>query len=407
MSGKVALVSTINEVGVQAFGEAGFEVASFPNKISAEDLVAETSDAVVIGVRTSPRVPAEVIDAATGLEAIGVYSVGYEKVDVDTASEKGVAVFNSVFENTRSVAELVIGDIFSLFRRVQEHNRAMHEGTWTKTDEKSFEVRGKTLGIVGYGSIGSQASVLAEAVGLKVAYYDPAPKSPAYGNAKRVKNLDALLAEADILTLHVPGVPATENMINERTLAKMKKGSYLINTARGEIVDYEAVRDALDSWQLAGVAIDVFVGDDQYAKGDEFDHILRGHPRVLFTPHIGGATQEAQQEIARETSQKVIGYLTTGSTVGSVNFPEFDLSPDISGQARLLYIHRNTPGALALLTSVIANHSLNIGPQRSEGKDGLAYAVADVEGSISDDAVAELKANKEHTIKVRVINRAA
>lgn len=401
MSEKAVLLDSINPAAEKSFVDSGLEVVHFPKSVTVEEFEAVIADASLLGVRSGPEVPGSVIKAGISLEAIGCFCVGTNHVDRETANDQGVAIFNSVHENTRSVAEHVIGSTFSLLRRASEHNLEMHGGTWTKTDESSYEVRGKTMGIVGYGAIGGQVSNLAESVGMDVVYFDPAPQIPPQGRAKRIEDFDAFLGTADVITLHVPGGARTRNMINAKTIAQMKPGSYIINAARGEVVDYEAVAEALESGQLGGVAVDVYANEPS-KKGDPFDHVLRGMGKALLTPHIAGSTIEAQSDIGEKIAQKLAGYLATGNSAGSVNLPHLSLGNLRPDTSRLLNIHTNKPGALAEITSLIAEENLNVVHTEQDVRGDIGYVAFDIDGSVSEDTL-EALADMEVTHHARVL----
>lgn len=403
MAENVLLLDSINPAAFDVFKEAGLQTIEFEKSQSPEQLATSIADFDVrlLGVRSGPKIPASVIEAGQNLEAIGAFCVGTNHIDLNAANAEGVAVFNSVHENTRSVAEHVIASTFGLLRRIPEHNRNLHNGNWSKTDALSHEVRGKTIGIVGYGAIGSQVSVLAESIGMDVVYYDPAPQIPPHGRAQRLETMDELLGTADVVTLHVPGGERTRGMINATTIALMKKGSYLINTSRGEVVDYNAVAEAVESGQLGGVAADVFE-DEPNKKGDPFDHILRDTDRAVLTPHIAGSTIEAQTDIGNKTAIKLLAYLATGNCLGSVNLPDLPLNGRQSGTSRLLNIHDNAPGVNATLNGLIAEAGLNITGSILRTRGDLGYIALDIEGDISQDLLSVIRSLRE-TRHTRVI----
>lgn len=401
----VALLKDIKPAAGELFEQQGFEVVNFPKSVSVPQLTDLAYQNRALGVRSGPKLPAEVFIGGN-LDAVGVFGIGTNHIDLDAAGSKGVAVFNSLHENTRSVAEHVIGGVFDLMKRTSEHSSSLKTfGIWTKTDSETYEIRGKTIGIVGYGAVGSQVSVLAEAIGMSVKYFDPDPKFPPYGKAERVGSLDELLAESDVVTLHVPGIPATKNMIDANTLKLMKQGSYLINTARGDVVDYDAVGEALDSGYLGGVAVDVFT-DEEYTEpanyGDDFDHPLRRKSKATLTPHTAGSTEEAQSGIASSTAKKLISYLNTGNSAGSVNMPELVLGPVPVGQTRILHVHDNVPGVEAALLARIAEEKLNLASNVLNTRRALGYAAVHVEGEVSDELIEDFR-KTEHTIRVRTI----
>lgn len=415
MAEQVALLEDINETAHEAFEAAGYDVKLFPKSIDTEELAQLADESVVLGVRSGPKLPAGVL--SDNLEAICVFGVGVNHVarqtpegsDAPGADERGIAIFNAAHENTRSVAELVIGSVFSLMRNMHGHNRQMHgdsdaeAGEWTKTNGR--EVRDKTIGILGYGSIGSQVSALAESVGMNVRYYDP--MSPLRrGRAAQQPSVEAVLATSDVVTLHMPGTKDNYHIINEDTLAMMKPGSYLINAARGDLVDYGALKDALDSGHLAGAAIDVYTDEaagytEPSKKGDDFDHILRGHNALLLS-HIGGSTVEAQRSIGESVAKRTLAYLTTGNTMGSVNMPNKALNGLPDGTSRLLHIHDDKPGAMKVPVDVLADHDLNVIDSTQGTREGMGYAVFDVQGDIPP-AVVDAIRQEEATRRVRVI----
>jgi D-3-phosphoglycerate dehydrogenase len=398
----VALLETIGASVVPEFGAAGYDAERFPGSVSQDDLIELSQENLAIGIRSLPEIREDVLRRAGMLQAIGCYCIGTNQIDLDVATEQGIAVFNSRYENTRSVAEHTVSNIISLFRRTHEHDRSLHAGVWSKTEARSYEARNKILGIVGYGSIGSQVSILGEALGMRVRYYDPMPRVPRYGRAKRVESLEELLRVSDVVTLHVPSTPETKYMINDESLRHLKQGSYLINTARGDVVDYPAVVRALQDDRLYGVAADVFE-DEPRKRGDTFEHPLLQVPgKVLLTPHIAGSTVESQEGIARDTTAKLLGYLATGNSVGAVNMPELDLSPLPESVTRVLHLHHNRPGALASIISTISEQGLNISAQKLETKGHLGYAAVDVEGDVSELTGDDLF-DIDGTIRLRVL----
>lgn len=401
MAERALLLDTINPAATEVFGGAGLEVVEFDKGIKPEVFASVIQDVSLLGIRSGPNVPASVMESTDSLEAIGCFSVGVN-VEGETANKRGVAIFNSVHENTRSVAEYVIGSVFGLLRRIPEHNSELHDGNWTKTDKDSFEVRGKKLGIIGYGAIGSQVSGLAETIGMDVVYYDPAPQIPPQGRAKRLDTLDAVLSTADVVTLHVPGGARNGHMIDADKIALMKQGSYLINAARGELIDYEAVAEAINSGQLNGIAADVFEDEPAKAAEDVFDHRLRDLGRAILTPHIAGSTIEAQTDIGDKTARKLLSYLKTGNSSGSVNLPPLPLGGMAPGTSRLLNIHDNQSGAMAASDALLAEAGLNIVGIQHKAKDEIGYAAQDIEGDIPM-AVLEAIRDLDTTRRARVI----
>ncbi len=392
-----ALLSDINPAADAVFEEAGLEVVRFPKDISPAGLIDLASDAQIVGVRSGPALPAELFETSKTLQAVGCFCVGHGHVASKEAANLGVPVFNSAFENTRAVAEYVVGSAFSLLRRLHEHNSSLHEGTWTKTDEQSYELLGKTVGVVGYGATGSQAASMLELLGMSVIFYDPAPKFPKQSRAERVESMAALLEQADVVTLHVPG---GQTVMTAEAISQMKPGSYLINTSRGEAIDDEAVAEALASGHLAGFAGDVF-RDEPRRKGESFSHVLQRYPNALLTPHVAGSSIEAQRNIGIETAKRLVGYIATGSTMGAVNVGEIGLGSVVRGTHRVLQFHSNTPGAAQAVDGVFANFGLNIERQRLETKNGVGYVATDVL-FVPQEALNAIKA-LEQTIRVRAI----
>lgn len=389
MAEQVALLNSIHGAAHQVFDDAGFEVVTFNKSVTQAELSSLTDTARAIGVRSGPKIS----DLAIGdnLEAVAVFGAGVSHVQGLKASEHGVnnygiAVFNASHENTRSVAELVVGSSIALLRDFHTHDRSMQAGTYSKADGQ--ELRGKTLGIIGYGTIGQQVSVMAETLAMDVIAYDPFNTSR-HGRAEAAESVEEVLEKADIVTLHTPGGAENHHLINADSLRHMKKGSYLINAARAELVDYDALIEALDSGRLAGAVIDVYSDKDytEPEKNQPFDHPLRGHDKVLCLPHIGGSTREAQANIGRAVAQKVVSYLATGTTVGSVNLPSMALDTPEAGTSRLLNIHENRPGALAHLTGLISGIGLNIKGSTLRTKGDIGYAAIEVEGVIPDEAL--------------------
>jgi D-3-phosphoglycerate dehydrogenase len=339
------------------------------------------------------------LDAAKKLQAIGCFCIGVNQVDLKAATKNGVVVFNAPYSNTRSVAELVIGLSIMLIRRIPDKNQAAHNGTWMKDAKNSFELRGKTLGIIGYGNIGSQVSVLAESMGMKVIFYDAETKLP-LGNAEDAKSLKELLGRSDIVTLHVPETSQTKNLINKNTLKNFKKGSILINYARGEVVDLEALRKAIQDGLIGGAAIDVFPWEPE-KNGDKFETPLQNLPNVILTPHIGGSTEEAQENIGEDVSTKLFNFLEKGITFGSHTVPALALPPQ-EGSHRILHIHNNVPGVLSEINTTLSKNNINILGQYLKTNDEIGYVVLDVDKQISSKALQLLKEVK-HTIKVRIL----
>lgn len=376
---KVLLLEAIHASAVEAFAEDGYsQVDRQERSLPEAELIERISDVHILGIRSRTQVTEAVLERAGRLMAIGCFNIGTDGVDLVGAEVRGIPVFNAPFSNTRSVAELVLAEIIALSRGIVERNAAAHRGVWLKSVGGATEVRGKILGIVGYGHIGTQVGLLAEALGMQVVYYDTETKL-ALGNAQRAASLDALLERSDVVTLHVPETPLTLRMMGEAQLAKMRRGAKLINASRGSVVDIEALARALVSGHLSGAAIDVFPAEPR-AEGEEFVSPLRGLDNVLLTPHIGGSTAEAQQNIGIEVASKLVKYSDNGSTLGAVNFPQVAL-PEHDGKHRLLHVHRNEPGMLAKVNAVLSAAGMNIASQYLETTRRIGYAVVDIDGA--------------------------
>jgi len=364
-----------------------------------EELIEQIKDVHLLGIRSKTHITKNILKAAKKLQAIGCFCIGVNQVDLKTATRSGVAVFNAPYSNTRSVAELIIGLCIMLIRRIPDKNKAAHEGKWMKDSNGSYELRGKTLGIIGYGNIGSQVSVLAEAFGMKVIFYDVETRLP-LGNASDAKSLKELLASSDIVSLHVPETPQTKNLINKNNIKHFKKGAILINYARGEVVDLSVLAKALKDGDLGGAAIDVFPWEPE-KNGDKFETPLQGLSNVILTPHIGGSTEEAQQNIGEDVSAKLFNYLEKGITFGSHTIPALALPPQ-EGSHRILHIHNNVPGVLSEINTTLSQNNINIVGQYLKTNDQIGYVVLDVDKALSQNAVHLLKEVKE-TIKLRLL----
>lgn len=396
----ILLLENISDTAVKFFKDMGYaSVKKITGALSEEDLIREVKDVHLLGIRSKTQITSRVLDAAKKLQAIGCFCIGVNQVDLKYAKQQGVAVFNAPYSNTRSVAELVIGLSILLIRRIVDKNKAAHEGVWLKDAKGSYELRGKTLGIIGYGNIGTQVSVLAEALGMHVIFYDTITKLP-LGNAVARKSLKDLVSQADIITLHVPDTSSTKNLINKNVIKNFKKGSILINYARGEVVDLEALARALEEGQLSGAAIDVYPWEPE-KNGDKFTTPLQGLPNVILTPHIGGSTEEAQQNIGEDVSNKMFQYLEMGGSIGSHTVPPLSLPPQ-EGAHRILHIHRNVPGVLSAINTTLANNKINILGQYLKTNEEIGYVVLDIDRKISSTAVNLLKEVKD-TIKVRLL----
>jgi len=399
---RVLLLENISETAVQAMRSAGYtNIRHLPKALDGGALKEAIRGVHLLGIRSRTHVSAEILEEADRLIAIGCFSVGTNQVDAETARRAGVPVFNAPFSNTRSVAELVIGEIIMLLRRIPARSVGAHEGRWDKSAERSFEVRGKTLGIIGYGNIGSQLSNLAEAFGMKVIYYDHTDKLR-HGNTEPVETLRELFAQSDVLSLHVPETPATQGMIGRDEIAAMKRGAYLINNSRGTVVDLDALAEALRENRLAGAAVDVFPVEPGSA-GERFTSPLQGLDNVILTPHIGGSTEEAQERIGSEVARKLVDYSDVGATMGAVNFPQVQLPARPMG-TRFIQVQRNLPGMLGQLNEVLARHSINIAAQYYEAQGDIGYVVLDADASSADSrkVLADIRA-LEGTIRARLL----
>jgi D-3-phosphoglycerate dehydrogenase len=396
----ILFLENISDVAIQQFSKAGYtNIKKISAAINEADLLREIKNVHLLGIRSKTLITPNVLQAAGKLQAIGCFCIGVNQVDLVSATKNGVAVFNAPYSNTRSVAELVIGASIMLVRKIIDKNKAAHEGVWMKDASGSHELRGKTLGIIGYGNIGSQVSVLAEALGMKVIFYDTETKLP-LGNATDSKNLKELLQLSDVVTLHVPELKSTKNLINKNNIKYFKKGSVLINYARGEVVDLFALHSGLLAGHIGGAAIDVFPHEPE-KNGDRFSTILQGLPNVLLTPHIGGSTQEAQNNIGLDVSSKLFNYLEKGISTGSHSIPALAL-PAQEGAHRILHIHRNVPGVLSQINTTLSKNKINILAQYLKTTDNIGYVVLDVDKNLSKNALELLKKVGE-TIKVRML----
>ena len=400
---KIVLLEGIHPSAREAFQKDGYsDVVLHPKSLAGEALTAALAGAYFVGIRSATHLTAEVLERAPKLIGIGCFCIGTNQVDLDCAEQRGVPVFNAPFSNTRSVAELVLAEIILLMRGIPERNAAAHRGEWLKTATGSREVRGKKLGIVGYGHIGTQIGVLAESVGMQVSYYDIETKL-AMGNARPAASLEELLADSDVVTLHVPETPETEGMIGKSELGRMKRGAKLINASRGKVVDIDALAASLRAKHTGGAALDVFPAEPKGA-GDPFVSPLREFDNVILTPHVGGSTEEAQVNIGIEVAEKLIKYSNNGSTLTAVNFPQVSL-PEHPGKQRLLHIHRNQPGVLSHINAVFERYDLNIVGQYLQTDPQIGYVVIDVETQ-KGSATKRLKAELDQvpgTIRARVL----
>ena len=396
----ILFLENISDTAIKKFHDAGYtSVRKISAALSENELMNEIKNVHLLGIRSKTQLTKNVLAQAEKLQAIGCFCIGVNQVDLQAATKKGVVVFNAPYSNTRSVAELVIASSIMLIRRIPDKNKAAHEGIWLKEAKGSYELRGKTLGIIGYGNIGSQVSVLAESLGMKVIFYDAETKMP-LGNAEDKKTLRDVLSHADIVTLHVPELPTTKNLINKTNIKYFKKNGILINYARGEVVDLNALSAALKSGQLAGAAIDVYPVEPE-KNGDKFTTPLQGLSNVILTPHIGGSTEEAQQNIGEDVSNKLFNFLEKGITTGSHTVPALSLPPQ-EGTHRILHIHNNVPGVLSEINTQLSKHKINILAQYLKTNDEIGYVVLDVSKGLSKEAL-ELLRNVKQTLKVRLL----
>ena len=397
---KILLLENISDSAVEELNQSGYaEIRRFSGALSEADLVKEIKGVHILGIRSKTRVTENVLKKADKLLAIGAFCIGINQVDLRAATEKGIAVFNAPYSNTRSVAELVIGLCVMLIRKITDKNIAAHKGVWLKEAKGSFELRGKTLGVIGYGNIGSQVSVMAEALGMNVVYYDVLTKLP-HGNAKQIRDLKELLKQSNIVTLHVPSDATTRNMINEKTLGEMQKSSIFLNYSRGDVVDLNALKKFIDSGKISGAAIDVFPEEPE-KNGDEFSSDLQNLPNVILTPHVGGSTEEAQANIGLDVTAKLINYLELGTSNGSHTVPELSLPPQAETH-RILHIHENIPGVLGEINSKMSERGINILAQYLKTNDAIGYVILDIDTELSKEAFAILK-DVKGTIKTRMV----
>ncbi|MCC2547131.1 phosphoglycerate dehydrogenase [Hymenobacter sp. BT175] len=395
---RVLLLENPDARAAELFRQEGYQVDTVPGGLDEDELVERIEGVSILGIRSKTQVTPRVLEAANRLIAVGAFCIGTNQIDLTGCMRKGVAVFNAPFSNTRSVVELALGEIIVLARRIPEKNPRMHAGEWDKSASGSFEIRGKTLGIVGYGNIGAQLSVVAEAVGMKVVYFDVAEKLQ-LGNAVKCRTLDELLQQADVVTLHIDGRPDNENFIGAREFALMKPGALFLNNARGHVVDVPALAAALRSGHLGGAAIDVFPYEPK-TNHETFENELRGLPNVLLTPHIGGSTAEAQRNIAEFVPERIMQYVNTGNTQQSVNFPNIQLP--LQQAHRLIHIHANVPGVLAQINNVLAAHHVNILGQYLKTNEHIGYVITDINREYDQEVIQALR-EVEHTIKFRVL----
>jgi len=398
---KILLLEGLHPSSVETLEFNGYHnIETLKTSLPEDELIEKIKDVHFIGIRSRTQLTEKVIDAANKLVAVGCFCIGTNQVDLKATLVRGIPVFNAPFSNTRSVAELVLGQIILLLRDVPAKNAKAHRGEWDKSALGSYEARGKTLGIIGYGHIGTQLSVLAEHLGMRVQFFDIEDKL-VLGNSMQVRSLDKLLSTSDVVSLHVPETSHTQNMIGSKELSKMKDGAILINAARGTVIDISALEQALDSGKLGGAAIDVFPIEPK-SNNELFESPLRRFDNVILTPHVGGSTQEAQQNIGIEVAGKLAKYSDNGSTLSAVNFPEVSLPSHIN-RSRLLHIHTNRPGVLTQINQAFASQNINIAAQYLQTNEEIGYVVVDVEADRADDAFEQLELI-EGTIKTRMLH---
>lgn len=395
---KVLLLENVHTAAFDNLSEDGFSVELVKHSLPEDELIEKIKGVHVLGIRSKTQVTQKVLDAANKLMVVGAFCIGTTQIDLEYAKKKGVVVFNAPYSNTRSVVELAIGEIIMLMRSVFARSSELHNGQWQKTASGSREVRGKNLGIVGYGNIGKQLSVLAEAIGMRVYYYD-VEDSLALGNAKKCNTLEDLLTISDVVTLHIDDNPANKNFIGEREINQMKKGAMLVNLSRGFVVDIDALAVALESGQIAGAAVDVY--PEEPGSNGDFKTKLQGFPNVILTPHVGGSTEEAQRDIADFVPNKIMDYINSGNTVDAVNFPNIRL-PKQNKAHRFLHIHKNVPGIMAKINKVLAEFELNISSQYLSTDSDVGYVITDLDKEYNKDVIKALR-KVENTIKFRVL----
>jgi D-3-phosphoglycerate dehydrogenase len=397
---KFLLLEGVHQSAIDALAKAGYtNVVTYPKALPSDDLKKEIKDAHFVGIRSRTQLSAEIFEAADRLVAIGCFCIGTNQVDLEAAAKRGVPVFNAPFSNTRSVAELVMAEVILLLRGVPQRSAAAHRGEWQKSATGAFECRGKTLGIIGYGNIGMQLGVIAESLGMKVVYFDVESKLP-LGNAQPKATLSALLKEAHVVSLHVPQHASTELLIGRGEIAEMRSGSILINASRGNVVDLDALAEALNGSHIGGAAIDVFPVEPR-SNNDEFISPLRGLDQCILTPHIGGSTQEAQENIGVEVAEKLTRYSDNGTTISAVNFPEVAL-PEHEGKHRLLHVHQNIPGIMSAINQVFSESSVNVSGQYLQTMGDTGYVVIDIETDYSKTLINQLS-SIEGTLRTRVL----
>jgi D-3-phosphoglycerate dehydrogenase len=397
---RALLLENVHPLGASVLADAGLEIETHRGALDEAELIDALADVDLLGIRSKTEVTEKVLTARPDLVAVGAFCIGTNQIDLDAAAGLGIAAFNAPFSNTRSVVELAVANIIAMARRLTERDKALHAGVWDKSATGSHEIRGRTLGIVGYGNIGSQLSVVAEMLGMQVYFYDTDDKL-ALGNARRCSSLGELLDTAETVTLHVDGRAGNAGIFGAEQFERMRPRSLFLNLSRGFVVDYDALRDAIESGHIAGAAVDVFPKEPK-SRGDAFESPLRNLPNVILTPHVGGSTEEAQEDIGRFVGTKLRDYVIGGSTSLSVNLPTLTMAPSQHAQ-RIAHIHQNTPGVLAHVNQVLAEHEVNIGGQVLATRGHTGYVVTDTDSSLSAEVIAGLRAVPE-TIRLRVID---
>lgn len=397
---RALLLETLHPKATEVLTTAGIDVVNQVGALDEDELIEALKDVQLLGIRSKTQVTERVLEESPSLIGVGAFSIGTNQIDLAAAARRGIAVFNAPFSNTRSVVEMAVAEMISLTRRLPEHNRLMHQGVWNKSADGAHEIRGRTLGIVGYGNIGSQLSVIAEALGMNVIFYDSAEKL-ALGNATKMASLEELLAEADVVTLHVDGRAGNQGFFGRAQFEAMKHGALFLNLSRGFIVDVDALREGLESGRIGGAAIDVFP-EEPKKKGDPFVSALQGLPNVILTPHIGGSTEEAQRDIGQFVATRLRDYVQHGSTSLSVNLPNLSLEQP-TGTHRITHLHENIPGVLAAVNRVLAEHNVNIEAQLLSTRGELGYVVTDIAAGLTEDAVAGLQ-EMPATVRLRVLS---
>lgn len=391
MSARVLLLENVHDTAVEILEGAGLRVERVATGLREDELIARLAGVQMLGIRSKTQVTANVLKSAKDLISVGCFCIGTNQVDLRAAAMQGIPVFNAPFSNTRSVAEMILAEIVILARQIGDRSREVHEGKWRKVSRGCFEVRGKTLGIIGYGHIGTQVGILAEAFGMRVLYFDVAQKLP-LGNSRPIGTLEEVLAESDFVTLHVPETPLTKNLMGAKEISRMRPGSYLLNASRGQVVDLAALSEALKSGHLSGAAVDVYPEEPE-GNSDAFGTELRGLPNVLLTPHIGGSTEEAQASIGKEVGLSLERFIREGTTTSSVNFPQVEM-PLAKGSHRIINVHRNVPGVLRDINRIVSDSQANIKAQMLSTDSEIGYLVMDMEQAVAEQVSVEIGALK-------------